>query len=89
MANSGLFTVTTSWQAIEVNGADITNGTFTVFNRSRHRVGLRKSDVLPTEQNGDFYMEDFQDSFKVALNATEELYCKADTKTTIIGVIPA
>jgi len=89
MANSDTFTATTTWQAIEANGADITNGTFTVFNIGRHRVGLRKSDVLPTEQNGDFYLEAPQDSFKVTLSATEELYCKTDAGTTKIGVIPA
>jgi len=36
MANSDTFTATTTWQAIEANGADITNGTFTVFNPYAH-----------------------------------------------------
>ena len=89
MANSDTFTATTTWQAIEANGADITTGTFTVFNLGIHRVGLRKSDVLPTEQNGDFYLEKPQDSVKITLSATEELYCKTDTGTAEIGVIPS
>lgn len=88
MANSDIFTATTTWQAIEANGADITNGTFTAFNLGLHRVDLRKSDVLPTEQNGDFYLEKPRDSIKITLSVTEELYCKTNTGTAEIGVIP-
>ena len=89
MANDDTFTVTTSWQAVEANGADITNGTFTVFNHANHRVGLVKSDTLPTEANGPTYMDKAKDSRQYSLSASEKLYGKTDSGTTLIGVVPA
>jgi len=90
MANDDTFTATTSWQAVEANGADITAGTFTVFSLANHRVGFIKSDILPvTPQNGVSFFDSPKDSLKFTLEATEELYCKTDVGTVVIGVIPA
>lgn len=89
MANDDTFTVTSSWQAVEANAADITNGIFTVFNQGNKRVGLIKSDTLPTDSNGATYMDKAKDSSKFTLSATENLFCKTDTGTATIGVVTA
>ena len=89
MANSNKFTATTTWQAIEANGADITNGTFSISSLKVHRVDFRKSDVAPTEQNGDFFFEKPKESLKITLRITENLYCKTGVGSVEIGVIPA
>lgn len=89
MADDDKFTVTTAWQAVEANGADITNGTFSVFSNANHRVGFIKSAGVPTDQNGVVYFDQPKESFKYTLGASEELYCKTDVGTAVIGVIPA
>jgi len=89
MANDDFYTATTSWTAVEANGADITNGTFSVFSQSTKRVGFIKSATLPTEQNGVAFFDQPKETLKYTLGATEELYAKTDTGTANIGVIPA
>lgn len=87
MANSDVFTVTTSWQKIIANGDAITNGDFSVFTQNSRRVGFIQSDVLPTKQNGDVWLEDDAKSHKFTLDAGEFLYAKSDTTDTDITVL--
>jgi len=89
MADDDFYTVTSDWTAVEANGADITGGTFTVFNLGDRRVGVIKSAGVPTVENGVAFMDKAKDSLKYTLGATEELYAKTDTGTAEIGVIPA
>jgi len=89
MANDDFYTVTSNWTAVEANGVDITNGTFSVFSQSSKRVGFIKSSVLPTEQNGVVFFKNPQETFKYTLGASEKLYAKTNTGTANIGVIPA
>jgi len=90
MANDDLFTATTTWQPVQISAADITNGTFTVFNRDREKVELLKSDTLPAQPDkGSTFMKFKQDSIKVTLGATEKLFCRTGAGTAILGVIPA
>lgn len=89
MADDDFYTVTNVWTAVEANGADITNGTFSVFNQSDKRVGIIKSAGVPTVENGVAFMDKQKDSLKYTLGASEELYAKTNTGTAKIGVIPA
>lgn len=89
MANDDFYTATTTWTAVEANGADITNGTFSVFGQSERRVGFIKSDTLPTEQNGVAFIDKPKESLKYTLGASDNLYAKTNTGTAEIGVIPA
>lgn len=89
MANDDFYTVTTNWTAVEANGADITNGTFSVFSQSTKRVGFIKASSAPTDQNGVVFFDKPKESFKYTLGASEELYAKTNTGTAIIGVVPS
>lgn len=90
MANSDTYTVTREWTAIEANSLDITNGTFTVVNKSKNPVELVQSDTIPgASDSGDFTMHDVNDSFKLALGATENLFAKSPRGNIDIGVATA
>lgn len=91
MANDDFFTVTDDWQAVEANGADITNGTFSVFSLGPNQVEFIKSDTLPTTNDGAARFANPEGSIKYTLGATENLFAKVQVtgKTVKIGVIPA
>ncbi len=90
MPNDSLSTATTAWQAIQANGVDITDGTFTIINRQRGRVELLKSSSAPAvDAPGAAFMLKMQDSCKYDLGAGEKLYCKTYSDTIELGVISA
>lgn len=89
MADDDFYTVTTTWTAVEANGADITNGTFTVFSLSDHRAGFIKAAIAPTVENGVAFFDKQKDSLKYTLGVAEFLFAKTDVGTAQIGVIPA
>lgn len=90
MADSDKFTVTTSWTAVEANGADITNGTFTVFSRMGESIAFAISTAQPPEsETGDIFFDERKDSFKFSLGASENLYARAGSDATVVGVVPA
>jgi len=89
MADDDFYTVTNVWTAVEANGADITNGTFSVFSQGDRRVGFIKDTTAPTVENGAAFMDKQKDSLKYTLSATEFLFAKTNTGTAVIGVIPA
>lgn len=92
MADDDSYTVTTSWSAVEANGADITNGTFTVFSLGNKRVDFIKAASVPTDAtvpDGVAYFDEPKESIKYTLGATEELYARSPDGNVVIGVIPA
>jgi len=92
MADDDFFTATESWTAVEANGADIKNGTFTVFCHGNRRVEFIKADSAPSDAtvpNGVAFFTEAKDSIKYTLRGTEELYCRSVSGEVIIGVIPA
>jgi len=89
MADDDFYTVTNVWTAVEANGADITNGTFSVFSFSNKQVGFIKDTIAPTVENGVAFMDAPKDSLKYTLGASEFLFAKSNTGTVKIGVIPA
>jgi len=89
MADDDFYTVTNVWTAVEANGADITNGTFSVFNQSDRRIGFIKDTIAPTVENGVAFMDKQKDTLKYTLSATEFLFAKTNVGTATIGVIPA
>ncbi len=90
MANSDTYTVTRLWTAVEANGLDITNDTFTVVNKSKNPIELIQSDTTPGLSDvGDFSMHDVNDGFKFALGATENLFAKSPRGNIDIGVATA
>lgn len=90
MSNDDFFTAINEWIPVQVGGADITNGIFSVFSHGNNRVGFFKSDTLPTAENGPAYFSTEKQSLKYNLLVTEKLYCKAiDASGSVeFGVIP-
>lgn len=87
MANSDKYQITTDWATIKANGADIMNGTFTIFNLLQVKVDFIISDGAPNDQAGDFYMSDASDSIRVTLQGAEMLYARVARDTTMVGVV--
>jgi len=87
MANSDTHQVTESWAAVKANGSDITDGIFTILNQEAEKIACKISDVLPTQQRGDFNISTETDGFKMTLSATEKLYTKVSKGTADIGVM--
>ncbi len=88
MANDDLFTAITRWVPVQANGEDISNGTFSVVNRSDDRVDFIKSDTQPAQTDkGSSFMRKRQESNKYSLGPTEKLYCQAASADVLIGVI--
>ena len=86
---SGTHSVNTNWQKVELDGEDITDGTFSVFSLNSRRVGFVLSDVTPTQENGDFSFEEANKDFKLDLEVGDFLYAKTNTGTSDISVIKA
>ena len=90
MANDDRFTVTVDWQAVQANGADIQNGTFTIFNIEAERVDFIKTDTPPSQSDGGTsFLKKKQDNVKYSIGASEKLYCKTGSGTTELGVVTA
>lgn len=89
MANDGLYTVTTSWTQVSLDGAPITNGVYTIVSLSPERLGFIKSTTQPTATNGVYFFNDTEDAAKYNLLAGEYLWAKAVRKASKIGVVPA
>jgi len=90
MANDDIFTATVIWQAVESNGEEISNGTFSVVNMQTRRVDFLKSDVLPSPSTkGSSFMNKRQDSNKYSLEGSERLFAKAGSTNAPLGIISA
>jgi len=90
MANDDKFTATTTWQAIEANGAEIQNGTFTIFNRENNRIEFKRTDTQPTQsEDGSTFMKTKQDSIKISLSGDERFFCKSGAGSSEIGIVKA
>lgn len=87
MADDGFFTANTNWQAVELDGIDVSAGTFSIFSLSNKRVGFIKSVSVPTDQNGVSFINDLKDSLPYILATNEKLYCKTDVGTAEFGVM--
>jgi len=90
MANDDFYTVTSTWTAVEANGADITNGTFSVVALSDNNIMLLKTDTAPTALDGGIpILLKVGDSAKYTLGVNDNLYAKTLRNDTRIGVVPA
>lgn len=89
MADSDVFTATTSWQVTQANGEDITDGTFTVQRQNTNQVGFIRGTVLPTESNGHFWLDKDNKAHKIDLASGEKLYNKANSGSVVFTVVPA
>lgn len=95
MANSDIFAVTTTWARVQVNGGDLTNGTFSMESLSHNRVDFQKklaAEAAPTaSEGGHFSLRIDGASVKVDFLGTEVLYAKhsGSAVTSNIGIIPA
>ena len=89
MADSDVFTATTSWQVTQANGEDITDGTFTVQRQSTNQVGFIIGTVLPTVANGHFWLDKDEKFHKLNLASSEKLYNKANSGSVEFTVISA
>lgn len=90
MANDDIFTATTAWQAVQANGTDITNGTFSIVNFEDNRVDFVKSDTLPAQSDpGSSFMNKRKDSNKYTLGLGEKLFAKSGSGDSELGVISA
>jgi hypothetical protein len=90
MANDDIFTATVVWQAVEANGEELSNGTFSVVNMQVRRVDFLKSDVLPSPATkGSSFMKNRQDSNKYTLEGSERLFAKAGSRDALLGIIRA
>lgn len=90
MANSDTHTVTRDWAVVVANSLAITNGTFTVVNKSKNPIELIQSDTAPGASDvGDFTMHDVNEGFKFPIGATENLFAKSPRGNIDIGVATA
>jgi len=87
MANDDVYTVTADWTAVQIDAADIVNGTFSIFNQSNKTVKFIKSDSIPTTERNSAYFDKPTDSLNFTMQATEKLYTKVNSGTATIGVI--
>lgn len=89
MADSDVFTATTSWQVTQANGEDITDGTFTVQRQSSNQIGFIRGTVLPTETNGHFWLDKDDKAHNIDLEPGEKLYNKANSGNVVFTVVSA
>jgi len=89
MSNDDNFTVTTTVQAIQREGADITGGTFTVNLLGTNRVWLLRAASPPAGKLQVLNLPAPGFGAKRTLGASEELYCWTDRGTSLIGVLEA
>lgn len=90
MAKDDIFIADTTWRAVEANGEEITNGTFSVVNMETNRIDFIKSDTLPAQsEKGSSFMNERKDSNKYTLDASQKLFAKAGSGPSPIGVIRA
>jgi len=90
MADDDTFTVTTTWQAVQANGADIRTGIFTIFNKKRMRVELLKASSLPNpEDDCSRFMDKQKDEQEYVIASNERLYARTRHGTAEIGVTEA
>lgn len=87
--NDGFFTATPSWQRVQLNGEDITNGTFTIDSESKTKVWVFKSDVEPVGLNGTSFIRVDREPSKYDLSVDDFLYVMSKTGNVTISVIPA
>lgn len=91
MANDDFFTATSEWQPVRANGANITDGTFSVFNPDSGTVQFQKTNVKPPaiQMLGSSSLDEQVRSLKYPLASPEELFCRTSEKPVVIGVIPS
>lgn len=90
MSDDGNFNVTTAWQAIELQGVDITNGDFTITSRGNAQVFLARRATAPSSADpGAYTLGEENTAAKYTLDATEKLYVRTTRSSAIVGVIPA
>lgn len=93
MSDQNEFTVTNTWAAIEDGAAaDITGGTWTIYNSKTNRVYLHKSTSAPAADfEGDLWIANNTElsdrSAKITLGS-EKLYAKSNSNV-VVAVIPA
>ena len=87
MAKTGVFTVTTSWQALQLDSEDITDGTFSIFSKKPNRIGTVIGTVLPTASNGDVWLEADEDDMKFDLGSGDRWYVKTDSGDVDVTVV--
>ncbi len=87
MSNDDNFIVTTTIQAIQREGSDITGGTFTINLLGTNRVWLLRAATLPISKLQTLNIPAPGFGAKRTLGATEELYCWTDRGTSLIGVL--
>lgn len=91
MANDDFFTATKEWQPVRANGANITDGIFSVFNPDSGTVQFQKTNVQPqaTQILGSASLDEQVRSLKFSLASPEELFCRTSKEPVVIGVIPS
>lgn len=91
MANDDFFTATKEWQPVQANGANITDGIFSVFNPNSGTVQFQKTNVEPPaiQISGPSCLNEQVRSLKYSLVSPEELFCRTSKEPVVIGVIPS
>lgn len=94
MSDQNEYTVTSSWTAIEDGAAaDITAGTWTIYNSETNRVYLHKSVSAPSAAfEGSLWIANHTAGAERAAKFTlgsEKLYAKTPDASLSVAVIPA
>lgn len=84
---SEIFNVTTTWTAIQLDGSDITDGTFEIFNRQTKRIDLKISSVQPAQnEDAPDFLRQSTDLLRFDIPSGDKLYCKIGGGSATIGV---
>jgi len=90
MANDDTYLAKIEWEAIEANGSDIADGTFSVFALTDEKVFFRGSDTLPdNSETGTSVIVSTGDFVKYALSGSRKLFARAASSEVVVGIIPA
>ena len=87
---TGIFIVNRDWQKVELEGAEIENGVFTVVSLTDDDIGFIISDTQPSQQvNGDVYLRTIDSFSKYELFLNERLWAKSKGNASNISVVQA
>jgi len=90
MTNDDFFTVTTTWQKVEVESTEAQDGTFSLSNLGPNRIEIRKTDTAPPAQGpGTTFMKAGAAARKLNVAGAVRIWVRVKEGEASIGVIPA
>lgn len=90
MANDDTFRATPDWQVVKANGADITDGIFSLFNLQDRKIRFEKTNIQPaTQGKGTAFLDKDIKVLKYPITSPEKLFCRTDRGTADIGILEA